>query len=164
MLRPDPQTPLFLYGTMLDMEILELVLGRSVSAGELMAARLEGFRRVKVPDESYPVLVAANESGIGGAVISKLSASDWDRVIFFENVEYEHRECVVQLDDGTELIAVFYSDGVMVPGADDEWTLEWWQEVHKPHLMPAICEYMTLFGKASFEEADAAWETLTGEK
>lgn len=161
--RPDPQTPLFLYGTMLDMEILELVLGRSVSANELMAARLEGFRRVKVPDESYPVLAAANGSEIGGAVISMLSESDWDRIIFFENVEYEHRECVIELDDGTELIAVFYSDGVMIPGADDEWTLEWWQEVHKPHLMPAIREYMALFGKATMDEADAVWATLTGE-
>jgi len=163
MLRPDPQTPLFLYGTMLDMEILELVLGRSVSANELMAARLEGFRRVKVPDESYPVLAAANGSEIVGAVISKLSESDWDRIIFFENVEYEHRECVVELDDSTELIAVLYSDGVMIPGADDEWTLEWWQEVHKPHLMPAVREYMALFGKATMDEADAVWATLTGE-
>ena len=82
---------------------------------------------------------------------------------FFENVEYEHRECVVGLDDGTELIAVFYSDGVMIPGADDEWTLEWWQEVHKPHLMPAVREYMALFGKATMDEADAVWATLTGE-
>ena len=157
-----PDAALFLYGTMLDREILELVLGRSIASSDLISARLAGVRRLKVPDESYPVLVESPDDEIEGAVLPKPGPTDWDRIAFFENVEYEHRPCQVELDDGTRMIAVFYSEGSMVAGASETWTLDWWQTTHKPRLLPIIRDYMALFGDVSLEEADNVWERLTG--
>ncbi|MEO1720917.1 MAG: gamma-glutamylcyclotransferase family protein, partial [Pseudomonadota bacterium] len=48
--------PIFFFGTLRDPELLEVVLGRSLRAGELRPARASGVVAWKVADEAYPML------------------------------------------------------------------------------------------------------------
>ena len=51
------QEPLFVYGSMLDQEVLECVLGRAVEPGNLAPASIEGYRRLRLPDELVRTLI-----------------------------------------------------------------------------------------------------------
>ena len=151
--------PLFAYGTMLDLDVLEIVLGRPVARGDLMCARLAGRRRVRLVEGTYPTLRPDRASSVYGALVSGLDEEDWDRIAFFESVEYAFASCEVTLTDGTCAHARLCCEDAD-SNATTLWQLAWWQRHHKRSHLPIIRAYMALHGHVSLEQADALWERL----
>ena len=154
-------TPLFVYGSMLDEDVLEVVLGRRLPAVSRLAARLAGYVRVRLPDETYPVLAPKPGGLVHGAVLSDLGSNDFERVRFFESDEYEFASCLVELESGERLEATYCAENEVVPGASESWELAWWQTHHKPDYLIMIRHYMALYGRAELDEAEALWERLS---
>ena len=50
----------FFFGTLMDQDVLSVVLGRRPAPGMIRSASLAGYRRFRARCESYPVLVAAS--------------------------------------------------------------------------------------------------------
>ena len=90
-----------------------------------------------------------------------LTDEDWQRVEFFESAEYRFEMCRVVLDDGTQVDAVYCAADAVVPGACENWSLDWWRPRHKAQYLSNIRQYMALFGRAGLEEAEALWERLS---
>jgi len=65
---------LFFFGTLLDRELREAVLGRAPPAGAVEPAVACGFRRVAVAGRPYPMLVAAAAGRVDEATIARLLA------------------------------------------------------------------------------------------
>lgn len=151
--------PLFAYGTMLDLDVLEIVLARPVARGDLMCARLAGQRRVRLVEETYPTLRQDCASTVYGTLVMGLDAQDWDRIAFFESVEYVFKPCEVTLADGTSVQARFCCEQAD-SNATTLWQLAWWQCHHKQLHLPVFRAYMALHGHVSLEQADAQWERL----
>ena len=151
--------PLFLYGSMLDADVLKIDLGRQGPADAMQGAELRGYRRLRVPDESYPVLVGHPEGSVWGALLKGLREQDWARIHFFESNEYALKSCDVYVG-GARQRANFFAEGEMVTGATEPWTLEWWQTHHKDKYLHMIDQYMQIFGQADLEEAEALWARL----
>ncbi len=149
--------PLFSFGTLRDSDVLEVTLGRAAAEVDRVPARLRGYRVAQLPDESYPLLVESGEDSAHGLLLLGLSEADFDRIAFFENAEYALERCRVELADGRELDAVFFSEGVTTSGLRTSWTLEDWQRTAKPKFMQNIRRYMQLYGSMSAEEADSEW-------
>ncbi len=149
--------PLFAFGTLRDGDVLEVVLARAPAEIERTPARLRDFRVARLPDESYPVLIASPGDIAEGLLLRGLSDQDFDRIAFFENAEYELRSCRVELDDAREVEAVYCSEGVTKTGPKRPWSLEAWQRTDKPEFIRDIRRYMRLYGQLSAEEADAEW-------
>jgi len=153
--------PLFVYGSMLDEDVLEVVLGRRLAADARFTARLAGYVCVRLPDESYPILAPRPGGLVPGAVLSELRSDDWKRVEFFESTEYEFARCRVELDSGERVDAVYCAEHDVAPGAAESWEFAWWRERHKPEYIVMIRQYMALYGSAGLEEAEALWERLS---
>lgn len=150
--------PLFVFGTLMDPDVLRIVLGRAVEPSLMQPATLGGHRVMRVADESYPVLVPDPAASAEGALLSGLSGREWDRIRFFEAEEYVLRSCRVVAGAGS-VEALFCSQGV-TSGVDGVWSLSWWQRRHKPLFMRMIEPYMALFGVADLEQAEALWSEL----
>lgn len=155
--------PLFVYGSMLDEDVLRVVLDRTAPPSARRGARLLGYRRVRLPDESYPILSPAPNGIVNGVLISDLQEEDWKRVQFFESEEYEFAPCRVELDNGRSIDALYCAEGEVASGATEIWRLDWWRERYKVRYMVMIRQYMALYGNAGLEEAEALWGTLSAQ-
>ncbi len=153
--------PLFVYGSMLDEDVLEVVLGRRLAPDARPTARLAGYVCVRLPDETYPILILRPGGLVHGAVLPDLREDDWERVQFFESSEYEFASCRVELDNGESVDAVYCAEDDVAPGACESWEFAWWRECHKADYLVMIRQYMALYGNAGLPEAEALWERLS---
>ena len=151
--------PLFVFGTLLDLDVLGIVLDRKIEEPFIRSATLGGFRCVRISDETYPVLVAEPDAIVRGGVLQNLNDTDWSRIRFFESYEYELEPCLIEVEGEEFVEAVYCSEGITA-GAFESWTLSWWQNHHKANFLHLITAYMALDGQAPVEEAEALWTEL----
>ena len=132
----DASEPLFFFGTLLDAEILGLVIGREIEAEELVAAVLPEFRRVRVDGRSYPMLVAAPGLRVEGALWQGASAAAIHRLNLYEGPEYGAELRMVLDLRGKPLPAWVYvaASARLVP-SPDLWSLADWQARYKTDFM-----------------------------
>src|SRR3546814_17121738 len=69
------------FGTLMDPDVLRLVLGRPVTRGALAPAPLHGYRRLRILRDSLPVLVADPPAAVQGLVLPPDGAPDADRIL-----------------------------------------------------------------------------------
>ena len=149
---------------MLDEDVLRVVLDRHFDGAHRQPARLDGFQRLRLPDESYPLLVLSHQGAVRGDLLWGLSSEDHARIAFYESEEYGLADCQVRaLDCGTLIDASFYAEGCTMPGASAPWELNWWQAHYKADYLVRIARYMELYGVADIEEAERLWASLATE-
>ena len=155
--------PLFVYGSMRDEDVRALVLGRAPAAIRTEPTWMPGVAAVRVPDESYPYLVASDCARVPGELIHGLDEEDVGRILFFEGDEYGFAEGVVERAGG-ERVAAMHFGGVAIPvGPVVPWSLERWQARDKPRFLSMTREYMALWGRATQAQAEALWQRLLRE-
>jgi gamma-glutamylcyclotransferase (GGCT)/AIG2-like uncharacterized protein YtfP len=128
-LRDDPNSSIFVYGTLLLPEIQRRVTGREFTARE---ARVEGFVRRRVAGETYPTAVAQPAGELVGAVLTGVDAAALRALDEYEGADYERIPVVAHLADGTPwrawmwLLRAAASHHV----GDEPWDLETFVEHH----------------------------------
>ena len=148
---------LFFYGSLLDLDVLTLVVEREVAAHHLLPARIDDYRRVRLLHDTYPMLVPAAGHSVHGAVFDLRSEREFERVRFFEAEEYRFERCRVTLADGSPVEALFCAEDDMPGGALGDWYFEEWQRRHKPRYLHQARRFMSAFGLMSAAEADSLW-------
>ncbi|MCS6781008.1 MAG: gamma-glutamylcyclotransferase [Geminicoccaceae bacterium] len=130
---PPELPPLFFFGTLMDPDILGLVIGRRVEEGELEPARLTGFRRVRVAGASYPMLVPDPEASVEGRLWRGGTASERARLDAYEGPGYRLEPVVVEARGGERVEALVYRavEGALRPSGEP-WELALWQARFKP--------------------------------
>ena len=89
----------FAYGSLVDPECLDQVLGHR-HAGERLAARLVGYERITTAAYPFPYIVAARGRWVDGALIMDLTAYDIQALDRYEEVDkgiYERRPVEVEV-------------------------------------------------------------------
>jgi len=152
-----PFARMFFYGSLLDLDVLELVVERAVQAVELIPARIDDYQRVRLLHDSYPMLAPAPGQCVHGAVFELLSAREFERIRFFEADEYQFSPCRVQLADRRWQEVLFCAEAAMPGGALGEWRLADWQRRHKPRYLEQARSFMSAFGLMSPAEAESLW-------
>ena len=150
-------TRYFFFGTLMDRDVLELVLDRQVGPGALAPARLTGYRRVRILRDSFPILVEDPAGAVDGYVFTTASAEEDARILYFEDYDYDLAPCRPVLHDGRIVEATFCGaeDGVL--GSDEPWDLARWAARHKAGFMELSRIYMSFHGRLTAVEADALW-------
>lgn len=87
---------MFVYGTLLNDEVLEIILGRRPVK---RSASLQGYKRVKVSGQRYPAILPDENSKVDGAILTGLSDSDLKHLDEYEGREYEKVAVVVVAGD-----------------------------------------------------------------
>lgn len=96
---PD-SLPLFVFGSLMDADVMAVVLGRDPSSLVWQAAALTGYRRQRAAGEVFPILVAADDAPqaqVVGALLLGASAADLDRILFYEGPTYHLETVAVDL-------------------------------------------------------------------
>src|SRR5262245_16383987 len=78
----------FFYGTLLDRDVMALVLGRRLPPAAYAAAVLRGHARRRAKGASYPTLMRDPAAYVPGAVVGGLSSRDVARLSAFEGPGY----------------------------------------------------------------------------
>jgi gamma-glutamylcyclotransferase (GGCT)/AIG2-like uncharacterized protein YtfP len=94
----------FTYGTLLVAEVMEAVAGARFAS---VAARLDGFERVRVRDAVYPAARAADAASIDGVLWLDVSDAALLRLDRFEGEMYERRDVRVSTAGGSRDAQVY---------------------------------------------------------
>lgn len=131
---------IFLYGTLLDPDVLRLALGGAVGAkvepSRLVGARLADYRRGYIVGRDFPGLKAEQGHETSGMVLCDVSTRE--RLLFnaYEGPNYRLTavEALLDADPQRSMAAHAY---VVKPGLkiDAPWDLKSWQTHHKPAYM-----------------------------
>ena len=147
---------LFLFGTLMDRDLLALVLGRGLDDLTWRPAMKRGVRRNCVRGEGYPTLVPCAGEAVDGMVVDGLAGTDLQRVLFFTEEEHRLEPIDVDTDEGSESVNVFVPKGRRADSGEP-WSLRTWQILEKPMVLLAAEEHMSLFGRMSAREAATRW-------
>ncbi|MEO1091330.1 MAG: gamma-glutamylcyclotransferase family protein [Pseudomonadota bacterium] len=140
---PTVGLPYFFFGTLLDADVLSIVLGRPIEPSEYHTAVLRDHQRLAVADVVYPVLRAAPGQDVPGALFSCRSLEEQRRIDHFESGEYEtskvwvrRRTCLVEALVHTDFDGVFQL--LHAP-----WSLADWQIAHKRRYLQLCHGWMS---------------------
>jgi len=133
------QNPLFVYGTLQDVDILGAVLGRTVEVSVFRPAIAPDYRAVVFPGRVYPALVPATGQHAAGLLLTCLTFADLAALDAFEGDEYRRDRIDVVVDD-TTILAEAYFPVMPVPATQPAWTLAGWTTHHKPSVLQGEIE------------------------
>lgn len=158
---------LFFFGTLMDMDLLALVLGTDPATSlTLRRGRLPGVERRRAAGEDYPVLIDRPDAAVDGLVVDGLSPVQVQRIQFFEGGEYglETRPVVSERDGvAVDSPAAVFIASDLLPASDEPWSLAAWQASRKPHALITAELMMAQFGRISLEEMDDRWDAVKAE-
>ncbi len=150
---------LFVFGTLLDPDVVPIVVGRPLDQLAPRRARLDGFTRRRVLGESFPFLVAQPGGEVEGLVIGPFTRDEIERIRFFEGDEFEFGRVTVRVEDEAPAeieVHACLSTG-KIADSGEPWTLTRWQATEKLRALAEIEGYMALFGTIAEADADACW-------
>ena len=155
--------PLFVYGSMRDVDVRVLVLGLDRPEIRTEPAWMPGVTAARVPGESYPYLVPSEGAWAPGEVLYGLDETCLDRIRFFEGDEYTLLPCEVERVSG-ERIAATHFVAVAIPSAPVvAWSLDRWQASEKARFLSMARKYMAGWRHGTRTEAEALWQRMLRE-
>lgn len=157
--------PLFVFGSLLDEDILGIVLGRNASARlEREPAVVRGYQRRRVCGEPFPMLIPHAEDGsVDGTLLHGLDGHAWARLRFYEGPGYALHP--VMVDAGRERrrrsrARVFLSTE-RLRDSGHGWDLDHWQRTEKPLAVLLAQDLMALYGSTGPDgPPDDVWDEI----
>lgn len=161
------ESPLFAFGTLRDVDTLEMVLGRATGHLRREPATLSGFRCHRAEGEVFPILVAdprlePSDDGEGretvrGDLLHGLDVEDLRRILFYEGAGYELRPLAVMgRDERRRTTArVFLSTGLL-RDSGEVWDFDAWLERDKPLALALAGDVMARYGAGPLGSVDGA--------
>ncbi|MFD2208035.1 gamma-glutamylcyclotransferase family protein [Kiloniella antarctica] len=160
-LRQQSQT-LFFFGSLMDPDVLEIVLGRPIDQTLLLPGILNGYRCEREAKESYPVLTPYPDGKANILVAHNLSEIDVDRILFYETGEYDLIPFIVH--QGLNKLEAFgFATGEGIQTSRDTWHLNVWQKTDKVDFLPLAQRFMAGYGKMTIPQALIYWDQLVEE-
>ena len=147
---------LFFFGSLMDRDLLSVVLGRGTGHLAFDSARLTGVARRTVRGEAYPVLVERPSSHVEGLLVHGLSTAERDRIAFYEGTDYDLRPCNVIVRDQPRAARYFAATPSLVASADP-WSMDDWQVRHKPLALLQSRMMMGHFGRVAIHQTNELW-------
>jgi len=121
----------FFYGTLLDRDVMALVIGRRLPPQAYIAAGLPGHARRRAKNATYPIVVTARSGEVPGAIVSGLSHRDVARLAAYEGPGYRIAPLRVKAQGRMTEVSVFEPIQSRLQASRDLWDLTLWQRRHK---------------------------------
>lgn len=121
----------FFYGTLMDADVLEAVLGRRVALTHANDAVLRGYRRVYRLGATYPVIVADGDATVDGKLVRGLTAAEKRSLDRFEGADYRPVTLAVYTRHETEVPAFVYLPLSAEIASADTWHFTAWRRRHR---------------------------------
>ena len=108
-----PQTPLFIYGTLLQQRIRDRVLNDFIPLRFTHRVYVPGWEKRFIQDRDYPMLVPHPAARAWGALLWDLTPTHWQRLNEYEGEEYSLSPLIIHHPNGTMGTALTYQ---AIPG------------------------------------------------
>jgi len=154
----------FFYGSLMDQEVLEIVVGRTVLESEMTIAELPGYRRVTVANETYPALAQTPGKVIEGILIESLDATEALRVMYFEGEEYKPEEVQLQLKNQKPVSAFCFLPAPDLETTDLVWDFGEWRKEHLNDFLHLSEEWMAAYGSLDYDAVNHQWSKSREER
>ena len=140
---------IFIFGTLMDEALLEIVLGRKV---KLFPATLKDYGVFKVLDADYPVMV--NSAGLvsNGIILNDLTKVDILRTDFYEHIFDYFLQPIQVLSEDILIDTQVYMPNKAIPRLEELWNLSYWQDASGKSMHNFAEKVMTKFGELSVDD------------
>jgi hypothetical protein len=152
--------PFYFFGSLRDEGVFRAVVGRPLAAFAATPATLDGYAVERLEEWPYPRLVERPGGRAQGLLVDGFTAAEIDRMCFFESLEYEAREIVVETRSGQRRAACFMAVA-QLDSSGIAWRLEDWRVMvgDSARAEAEIC--MTEFyGRIGRHEIDVHWPEI----
>ena len=150
---------LFFFGSLMDLDLLALVIGRPVDDLATAEAALHGFERRRAVGESFPVIVPHPGGWVDGLLVDGLTAADLDRIQFFEGSDYALHPFAVAC--AAQRIEVQVSlPTARLEAEPSAWDFAAWAETERAMCFALAEELMAQYGGLSIAEIDVLWPEM----
>ena len=121
----------FFYGTLLDRDVMALVLGRRLPPQAFVPASLPGHARRRAKGASYPVVIRDPRGEVPGAVVRGLSGRDVAQLAAYEGNGYRVVPLNVKCAGMRATVSVFEPIVSRLQPTGELWDLGTWQRRYK---------------------------------
>jgi CBS domain-containing protein len=121
----------FFYGTLLDGDVMALVIGRRLPPQAFVPATLAGHLRRRARGVSYPILVRDPAGEAEGVVVGGLTTRDVERLQAYEGPRYRTVPVKVTVGGVLATVSVFEPKEESFQPVDGPWDLALWQGRYK---------------------------------
>lgn len=153
----------FFYGTLMDRDILRLVLGLVVPEESLRPAVLDGYRRYRVRGRGYPMLVPVRGGRVAGLIAEGLDETAAARLIWYESDDFAMRRARPRFPGGGSAVAWVFvprpGGRMQIGGA---WRLAGWRRSKKSRVLADLKREIGRAGPGRAALADAHARLRTG--
>jgi hypothetical protein len=150
---------LFFFGSLMDADLLRLVLDRNTGDIAHAPAEILGYERRRAKNESFPIIVPTPGGRVEGRLVTGLTAEDVARIQWYESDDYALRPCLVKAGDARHDAHVFLATASL----QDEgiaWDFDHWVAVEKPMCLSLAREIMNHYGVISPAELVERWPAM----
>lgn len=153
----------FFYGSLMDKELLEAVLGREADRLTIAPGWLTGYVAEIAERYSFPTLVETRSGRVHGIIVKNLTAADVERIAYFEDTEYASVTVDVTTAAG-DIAAQTYMATQTLKSSGKPWDFEAWQRKDKALLLAVTHKVMSEhYGRTPMAEIDAVWHRIKTE-
>jgi hypothetical protein len=136
MMQATRRTSYFLYGTLMDRDVLNIVSGLNLSQVRLRPALLPGYRRVR--DVHYPAVFPSEAHSVEGCVVHGISEPAAARIGLFEIDGYDLVVEQVVLGNRRSLKAALFAASGRMNLSDEDWSFEDWRNQHRRRFRQSV--------------------------
>jgi len=140
---------IFIFGTLMDVTLLEIVLGRKV---ELLPATLKDHGVFKVLDADYPVMVKSAGLVSNGIILNDLTKVDILRTDFYEHIFDYFLQPIQVLSEDILIDTQVYMPNKAIPRLEELWNLSYWQDASGKSMHNFAEKVMAKFGELSVDD------------
>ncbi|WP_162913007.1 gamma-glutamylcyclotransferase family protein [Rhodospirillaceae bacterium SYSU D60014] len=150
---------MFFFGSLMDLDLLRLVVGRDIGDLVFTPAAILGFERRRACDESFPIIMPHPGGQVDGFLVDGLTTADIDRIQFYESDDYALRTFTVATATSRVEAEVFLPTEKL---ADEGivWEFDTWLEVEKPMCLALAEELMSHYGILTSKQYDLLWPDM----
>jgi Gamma-glutamyl cyclotransferase, AIG2-like len=121
----------FFYGTLLDPDVMALVIGRRLPPSAFVPAILPGHSRRRAKGATYPVVVRAAADRVRGVVVGGLTSRDVARLAAYEGPGYRIARLKVRIGDELATVSVFEPIVARLQPSTSPWDHALWKGRYK---------------------------------
>ncbi|GEM_PF-5253129 len=153
---------IFLYGTLLNDEIRQLVFSETLQDTRVAHATVDNFATFEYPGECFPILLPNENSVTHGILLFDLCPKALARMSFYEGDEFDLATINARMENG-EQVNAYYNKAVYIDcsQADQRWCYETWEEEHSAVYIRQTEQFMqSLQSDLSVSSASDVWQKL----
>lgn len=148
----------FFFGTLMDTELREVVLGRALPESSLRPAFLPDHARYCVLGQAFPLLVPEAGSRVDGLLATGISAGEAARILWYESDDYDIRETAVHVSERRVISAMCCLAGPRARHGGIAWDFERWRREDRSFALRLAREWMDCFGSPDVDQAERNYQ------